>query len=376
MNIVRDCMFPNIATLNPGASLMEVLRALVRQRPGFAVVLDKMSPMGLVTEFDLLRWVIKGFDLDRTHLSDLTLSAPLAVHEDTPCQELLRLYNLRRIRRFPVLNEDEILSGGIMEKQILSSLPRTTLLAHYRVIDLLTEEAPLVTPPITFDEVAARIVHWHRGCVLVGDTDRCLGVVTEGDALRCRLRPDWHPDMPVESFMTLAPLTINAQQNLLDALDLFLRAGHRRLPVVDDEGRLVGLLTQTDLLRQMGHSVRTHQAVLNPEDITEPALWFEPGGDHRLLALNRKAARLLELEEAEWVGRSIRPLAVDGGVWSAIATLLDSCGTLNQVTLPLRTGQGHGVCVSCRFSLVHTPTGEDRIFWTLGQMEKGGETCS
>ena len=122
-------------------------------------------------------------------------------------------------------------------------------------------------------------------------------------------------------------------------------------------------------------SARSHKAVLNPEDINEPAIWFEPEGEYRILALNNKGAEAMALDPDTWVGRPIHDLAVDPAVWPAISVLLRNSGTINNVNLPLRSGRGEALCVSCRFSLVHTPTGEDRIFWTLNNMENDRQNC-
>ncbi|MBF0184955.1 MAG: CBS domain-containing protein [Magnetococcales bacterium] len=380
MTIVRECMFADLITLSPTTTLMEAIRRLMRQPFGFAVVLDNMAPVGLVTEFDLLRWMVAGHDLNKATFQHFTLSIPQTVREDTPCQSLLNIYNNRRFRRFPVLNDDNMLSGGITEKQIVASLPRSELMAHYRVSDIIQPRHPAVTSELTFAEAARQMVSWHRGCLLLTDGDSLQGMVTEGDLLRFRLTPEWHPDTPLAKVPSTMPITIEPDRNLLYALDLFVRSGHRRIPVVERDSltgvprRLVGLLTQTDLLKQVVNSARTHKAILNPEDINDPAIWFEPSGTHRILALNTKGAAELELD-ASWVGRSVHDLARDPEIWGAITILLNNCGTMDRITLPLRTGHGAGVCTICRFSLVHTPTGEDRIFWTLHGSESGRSHC-
>ncbi|MEO5363350.1 MAG: CBS domain-containing protein [Magnetococcus sp. DMHC-8] len=381
MNIVRDCMFPDVITLSLATTLLEAIRRVMRQPFGFAVVLDNMAPVGLMTEFDLLRWVVAGHDIARACIRDFPLSTPQTVRENTPCQSLLSIYNHRRFRRFPVLNDENMLSGGITEKQILRALPRSELMAHYRVSDIMLPNLPAVTPQLTFWEAARQMVAWHRGCVLVVDGTRFLGLLTEGDMLRFRISADWQ-EQSLISQMPLAPVvTIEPEHNLLFALDLFVQSGHRRIPVVaqpagdEAEGRLLGLLTQTDLLKQVVDSARSHKAVLNPEDINEPAIWFEPDGDHRILALNEKGAAALSLDATAWVGHSVHALAVDPDIWGAISILLQNCGTIDRIGLPLRTGRGDGLCVSCRFSLVHTPAGEDRIFWTLLGMESGRARC-
>lgn len=375
MSIVRDCMFPNVVTLSPHTTLMEAIRRMTRQAPGFAVVLENMSLTGLITEYDCIKWMIQGMDPETVRIGDLPVSVPQIVHENTPCQELLQIYYRRRFRRFPVLNEDEILSGGITEKQILHAFPRSNLLAHYRVADMTATDLPIISPSLTYWESARQIAQRHRGCALVQEGEKFLGMITEGDMLRFRISENWHPETTAITLAHPQPRTIEPERDLLYALDLLTLTGHRRMPVVTAQGRLTGLLTQTDLLRQVAHSTRSHQAILNPEDIVEPAIWFESDGEHRILAINEKGAKTMELNPAIWVGRPVGELSQDPAIWDAISTLLANCGRINQINLPLRSGSGAGVCMTCRFSLVHTPTGEDRIFWTMGVLESGRNQC-
>jgi CBS domain-containing protein len=375
MSIVRDCMFPNIATLSPETTLLEAGTRMVRQAPGFAIILKDMALTGLITDFDFIKWIVDGHDPKQTKISDMTIYPPQSVHENTNCQDLLKIYYKRRFRRFPVLNDEEMLSGGITEKQILAALPRSNLMAHYLVDDMVASKPPTVTPDMPYMEVAKQMISLHRGCVLVMEEGRYLGMITEGDLLRYRVDPNWSHDLKASEMTSNGAVTISQQADLLQARDLFVMTKHRRMPVVDQKGQVVGLLTQTDLLRQVADSARSHQAVLNPEDIEEPAIWFTPDDNHKILAMNEKGAAALEIDSETWVGRSVQELAVDPSVWSAISTLLLSCGTIDGINIPLKTGSGSSLCAACRFSLIHTPTGADRIFWTIGGMESGRKSC-
>ncbi len=365
-----------LLTLSPNTTLFEAGQSMVRQAPGFAIVLDNMAIVGLVTDYDFIKWIVEGHDPEQIKILDLPSSPPQTVHEATHCQDLLKIYYKRRFRRFPVLNDEEILSGGITEKQILAALPRSNLMAHYLVDDMVVSEPPAVPPDMNYMEVAKRMVSWHRGCVLVMDGDSYIGMITEGDLLRFRVDSNWTPNLLASQMASKASTTISQQADLLQARDLFVLTKHRRMPVVNQKGQVIGLLTQTDLLRQVADSARSHQAVLNPEDITEPAIWFSPDDDHKILAMNEKGAAALELDPETWIGRSVSSLAADPPVWAAISTLLLSCGTIEGINLPLLTGGGNSLCVACRFSLIHTPTGADRIFWTIGTMESGRQSCN
>ncbi|MBF0588217.1 MAG: CBS domain-containing protein [Magnetococcales bacterium] len=376
MPIVRDCMLRNIATFAPSTSLMEAIRRMLRQEIGLAVVLDNsMALTGLFTSFDLIKWMVRGNNLESTTLADVRVSAPIVVYENMNCQDFLKLYNQRRVRRFPVLNDDELLSGGILEQQILASMPRSNLLAHYRISDIMLKKTPIIQKNMVFSDMAKEMVSTHKGCMLICEGKKLLGVITEDDLLRERISESWDPKRPAGDFMQTDPRTIEEDRDLLYAIDFFQRTGLRRVAVVDQDNQVVGLLSQTLLLRQMADSARSRQAVLNPEDITEPAVWFEPEKEQTILALNQAGASLLKINISEWVGRPITELSEDPKIWSAIYTLLRHSGSLENISIKIRTGDGNQLCISSRFSLIDTPTGESRIFWTIDNVDGSGASC-
>ncbi|MBF0158611.1 MAG: CBS domain-containing protein, partial [Magnetococcales bacterium] len=197
-------------------------------------------------------------------------------------------------------------------------------------------------------------------------------IITEGDMLRWRVRVDWSPALSIVDLMQRQPMTVSAQQNLLQVIELFHQTGRRRLPVVDSSGWLLGLVTQTALLNQMTRSVHSRQAVLNPDDITEPAVWFDPHDDQTILAINRSGCELLGVVTDQVVGQPVTLFASDAALWPAIVVLLQHCHTLGPLQLSIRAGNDRWLCVSCKFQLIDTPTGESRVFWTIQQLDSVG----
>jgi CBS domain-containing protein len=65
-------------------------------------------------------------------------------------------------------------------------------------------------------------------------------------------------DLCVADLMSIEPVTISESASLADAEQLMQRRGVTGLPVVDARGRLVGVVSQTDLLR--AHVVDDHWA--------------------------------------------------------------------------------------------------------------------
>ncbi|MGW2183190.1 CBS domain-containing protein [Streptomyces sp. NPDC001732] len=129
---------------------------------------------------------------------------------------------------------------------------------HIRVGDLMTDDVVSVVPSTSFKEVAKLLAqHDISGLPVVGDEDRVVGVVSESDLLsrQAARRPDAGATAPsgaectVAGIMSAPAVTIHAVESAPEAARLMTRSGVERLPVVDDEDRLVGIVTRRDLLR-------------------------------------------------------------------------------------------------------------------------------
>jgi CBS domain-containing protein len=95
--------------------------------------------------------------------------------------------------------------------------------------------------------------------VFVTDEDgRLLGVLTERDVFGRLVGPDVAAavdvDAAVETYMTTNPHTLRLEQTVRDALELMQVGRYRNVPVVDDNGRLVGVVRQVDILKFLAES--------------------------------------------------------------------------------------------------------------------------
>ena len=96
--------------------------------------------------------------------------------------------------------------------------------------------------------------------------------------------------MKVRDLMTSAPQTITATDSLAAARERMDRGRFRRLPVVDEDGRLIGMLTDRDVRQHSGHlaDTRVTGAMVEPamtvgtdesaEDVADRILRERVGG--------------------------------------------------------------------------------------------------
>lgn len=92
-------------------------------------------------------------------------------------------------------------------------------------------------------DVLRKMREQRRNCVLVTDEGRLVGIFTERDVLRKIVQaPDTAPQ-PIDEFMIPEPETVRPDDLAASALKV-MNAGHyRNVPVVDDQGHLVGNVT-------------------------------------------------------------------------------------------------------------------------------------
>ncbi|GHJ96864.1 hypothetical protein SNE510_63830 [Streptomyces sp. NE5-10] len=138
---------------------------------------------------------------------------------------------------------------------------------HRTVFEVMTHRVVTVSPGTRFKEIARLLVENDVSAVPVVDEDRrLLGVVSEADLLRDSAElPDlegrWAgvrllsrerglPEAETAADLMTSP-AVSAQPawNLVETARTMDRKGVKRLPVIDEAGRLVGIVSRADLLR-------------------------------------------------------------------------------------------------------------------------------
>jgi len=163
-----------------------------------------------------------------------------------------------------------------------------------RVKDVMTSNVITVQPRTSLKEVANLLVDRRVSGLPVVDGDgTVVGVVSEGDILvkeRDRHGPpsllghllDWddgerarHDARDAADAMTAPAVTIRPTRPISEAASVMLDRCVNRLPVVDNHGRLVGIVTRADLVRAFARGDEEVEKDIR-EDVIMRTLWKTP----------------------------------------------------------------------------------------------------
>jgi CBS domain-containing protein len=100
-----------------------------------------------------------------------------------------------------------------------------------------------VAPGQTVAEAVALMREKKVGCLLVCQEERVVGIFTERDLMRKVLADGKSLSRPVSEFMTPAPVQVHRKEPIGVVIRRMEEGGYRHLPVVDDAGRPVGVLS-------------------------------------------------------------------------------------------------------------------------------------
>ena len=117
-------------------------------------------------------------------------------------------------------------------------------------VDVLCPKEPVaVAPTAPVRDAVQRMVANKIGCLLVVDRGELIGVFSERDVLNKIASNLERLDRPVGEFMTPSPASLIKQDSIAYALHLMKLGGYRHLPVVNEAGKPIGIISIRDILR-------------------------------------------------------------------------------------------------------------------------------
>jgi CBS domain-containing protein len=140
-----------------------------------------------------------------------------------------------------------------------------------KVSEVMTRDVQTIRPDQPVQEAANFMLNADAGSIPVTDGDRLIGMITDRDIAVRGIAKGYGPDTPVRELMTDDLVIVRVDDTIEDAASKMSEAQVRRLPVIDQDERLCGIVSLGDLSREAD------------DDCASQALEgvSQPGGEHR-----------------------------------------------------------------------------------------------
>ena len=116
--------------------------------------------------------------------------------------------------------------------------------------DLMTSDVQTVAPTDTAQQAASFMLSADTGSIPVCENDKVIGMITDRDIAVRGVAKGYGPDTPVRELMTDDLIVVRIDDDVEEAATRMSDAQVRRLPVIDENDQLCGIVSLGDLSRE------------------------------------------------------------------------------------------------------------------------------
>lgn len=242
---VADVMTTPVLTINPEASMEDAAKIMGDRHIGSLVVTDKETPIGIVTERDLLSKVIaQDREPAKVSVKDVMSTRLVAVRPTDTIKDAAQTM-IKQKGRLIVLREGKV-EGIITASDLIRTLPKIPE-TMIKVDDVMTKKVVTANWDTPVRKVAKMMGEMRIGSVLVKDSGRPKGIFTERDLLTKVLARGLSMEAIAGELASTPLITIPAGSSIHKTALTMASKHIRRLPVTSDD-EIAGIVTARDLV--------------------------------------------------------------------------------------------------------------------------------
>ena len=256
---IASIMTSEVFTINPESTLHEAAQIMGKNHIGSLIVMKYETPVGIITEGDLLNIVSEGIPLERdwirsspsirTEKVEKVMSSPLIrICVNYRLKDAARLMIEKKVRRLGVCDSGDLV-GIITTSDMIDSLPQVpeTMKPWFEVDHFMSKQVVTADEETLLEKVAMIMAEKHVGSVIVTSQGKPIGIFTERDMLTKFLCKDKSLIEEVGNVCSSPLITAPIGISIHDAAEIMIKKHIKRLPITKD-GKLVGVLSARDLV--------------------------------------------------------------------------------------------------------------------------------
>jgi len=242
---VKEIMTKDVFTITPEASMAEAAVTMGEKHIGSLIVTKYETPVGIVTERDLLTKVLAtGKDMKKEKV-ETTMSYPLmAICLSAKIKEAARAM-IKKKGRLAVF-ECGRLEGIVTASDLIKSLPDVPE-TEVKVDNLMTKLIVTADEHTSLKDIVKTMGDQRIGSVITTSKDKPIGIFTERDLLTTCIAKGRSLSTEVGEEAKFPLITAPEGTSVHEAAAIMTMKHIRRLPIVKKD-KLIGIITARDLV--------------------------------------------------------------------------------------------------------------------------------
>jgi C4-dicarboxylate-specific signal transduction histidine kinase len=257
-SLLQQALDPKPPVLLPDTPLKVAIAAMSQARASCILIAQQQQLIGIFTERDVVKITASEIPLEGVAISEVMTLNPIALSlaQARDIFSVLTVLRSARIRHLPLTDERGNLLGTITGESIRQILKPGDLLQMRRAEEIMTKEVIVASTSVSVLEVAKKMETHRKSCIIIcGNSPNKLhkpvGIITERDIVKFKAVELDFANTKAATAMSCPLLPLPLKATLWEAHEFMQQQCIRRLVVVDEEGYLAGIVTQSTLLHAL-----------------------------------------------------------------------------------------------------------------------------
>ena len=144
MPLVKDLMEKNVVTIDVQKTIHDAAVLMTENKKGCLIITEGNSPVGIITERDIVRRFVYQILLQReTKVSEIMSKPLITIDPDSSIREAARLMLKDKIRRLPVTKENKLV-GILVISDFARQLSKKTITEE--ILEAMSRYPPVLSP--------------------------------------------------------------------------------------------------------------------------------------------------------------------------------------------------------------------------------------
>ena len=246
---VSTIMSRDVLTLDPAELLRSAIEKMNFNNVSCIVMLKNKKAAGILTERDIIRFIGLGIDFQKTDLLSIMRKPVISVFEKTDISEAAHLMVINGVRRLVVVDSKQKIIGIITQTDIIRNLSIESFISSKNVEHVMVRQIISIRRKDPLRKAIELMSANNISCMLVMEDKKPIGLISEHDITKAIAENSMSNS--VEEIMTCPVLTAPKGLNLFDATRRMDEKGMRCLVVVSPKGNALGIVTKSDIIRNL-----------------------------------------------------------------------------------------------------------------------------
>lgn len=246
---IRQIISRHVISVTPETPLYEAIAIMAEAMISCLVVAVKKKPLGIFTERDLVRLANRQLAFGNHPIKEFMTTPVVTIPGTLSIYEAYSLMLTNSIRHHVVVDCSGRLLGLMTQSDLINHLGHEYFLEMRKIEQVMTPGVVSVTGDISISEALTAMAGPGISCVVVELDRHPLGILTERDMVRLVASGVDLTAASVSSAMSSPVLTVKIGTTVHKATMLMKKEHIRRVVVVDEQGQIEGIITQTDIVK-------------------------------------------------------------------------------------------------------------------------------